>query len=284
MSDLFTCIAHRYKAFPKRKVLYPLRRYRTAFFARMLCHMKNTSISLALSFSLVAFGCASAVDEDSSVASESDAIVGGRATTALDAVGALTLQGQAFCTGTLVGKRTVVTAAHCLESTPARLIRFAIGQNASRPTLSIPAASATVHPQYDGASITNDIGVVILASDAPVEAIAPSTQALTPASVGQTLFFLGYGITSGATQGGAGIKRYVTMPIRQVGGTQFSYGEPGKNTCNGDSGGPALARAANGSFSLVGVTSFGDQGCVQFGVDTRVDTYMDFVRAVSPDL
>jgi secreted trypsin-like serine protease len=45
-----------------------------------------------------------------------------------------------------------------------------------------------------------------------------------------------------------------------------------------------VARSGQLPSMRVGVTSFGDQGCVQFGVDTRVDTYMDFVRAVSPDL
>ena len=59
--------------------------------------------------------------------------------------------------------------------------------------------------------------------------------------------------------------------------TQFSYREPGQNTCNGDSGGPAFADNGNGELLVAGVTSYGDFGCHDFGVDTRVDAYLDFL-------
>ena len=43
-----------------------------------------------------------------------------------------------------------------------------------------------------------------------------------------------------------------------------------KGKCQGDSGGPSFAMI-DGRATIVGVTSFGDQNCAQFGADTRTD-------------
>ena len=92
--------------------------------------------------------------------------------------------------------------------------------------------------------------------------------------------FVGYGVSNGFSQTGAGTKRFVNMAISQVGATQFSYAVPNKNTCNGDSGGPAFAQVG-GELLLAGVTSYGDANCVQYGVDTRADVYVDFLGVQS---
>jgi len=76
------------------------------------------------------------------------------------------------------------------------------------------------------------------------------------------------------------VKRVVTIPISQVAATQFAYQAAGKNTCNGDSGGPAFATDASGNLTVAGVTSYGDQSCTQYGVDTRVDTFQSFIASV----
>jgi hypothetical protein len=55
----------------------------------------------------------------------------------------------------------------------------------------------------------------------------------------------------------------------------------GKNTCNGDSGGPAFAEVG-GELLLAGVTSYGDPSCTQYGVDTRVDVYASFLDVTAP--
>ena len=51
-------------------------------------------------------------------------IVGGRTTTANPAIGAFVDASGPFCTGTLVTKRVIVTAAHCFEDARAEFREF----------------------------------------------------------------------------------------------------------------------------------------------------------------
>ncbi|MCQ3942149.1 MAG: hypothetical protein DPW22_02905, partial [Alphaproteobacteria bacterium] len=122
--------------------------------------------------------------------------------------------------------------------------------------------------------LCHDIGYVTLAQDAPV---APMNVAsgMDSSWKGKELTFVGYGITN-KNGAGAGVKRSVVMPIASVSATTFSYQTVGKNTCNGDSGGPAFAKLGN-DWVVAGVTSYGDVGCTQYGVDTRADAYASFL-------
>ncbi|NUP06973.1 MAG: serine protease [Polyangiaceae bacterium] len=202
-------------------------------------------------------------------------IVGGTTTSAYPAVGALTYFGSTHCTGTVVAPRLVVTAAHCVYGFSAGNMKFVLGSKVSQPSAKIGVVSIQAHPSYDEDSISNDIGIVVLASDAPVTPMKMVTS-MDNSWVGRQLTFVGYGVSNGIQQTGAGTKRVVKMPIEGVYPTQFEYGLPGKNTCNGDSGGPAFAEV-NGELLLAGVTSYGDANCTQYGVDTRVDAFASFI-------
>jgi uncharacterized protein (TIGR03382 family) len=57
----------------------------------------------------------------------------------------------------------------------------------------------------------------------------------------------------------------------------------GKGKCSGDSGGPSFA-TIDGVTKVVGITSFGDQDCSQFGADTRTDVERDFLLEHVPQL
>jgi V8-like Glu-specific endopeptidase len=225
----------------------------------------------------LAIGCGPATSVDTSRPSReesaADGIVGGSVTSEFPATGALTRYGSAHCTATLIAPRKVVTAAHCLVGISASSLRFVIGPSLSSAQANIQVVEIVPHPAYDDSSLVNDIGYATLSADAPV---APMKLATMDSSwSGKHLTFVGYGVTSG-NGGGAGVKRAVSMPIASVWPTQFSYQTPGKNTCSGDSGGPAFAQV-NGEWRVAGVTSYGDAWCQQYGVDTRVDVFAAFL-------
>ena len=242
--------------------------------------MRNTLVIL-MSLSLVLFAACSQETnteqgDQTDMGEMTTRIVGGSSYDGLPAVGTLLYSGSTHCTGTLIAPRKVLTAAHCVDGFSASKMRFAIGPNAYSPQTTIQASSIEAHPGYNAYNISNDIGLVHLAQDAPVEPM-PIVTSMDSSWVGRSLFFVGYGVDNGYNQTGAGIKRAVWMAISSVDSTTFRYDDPNRNTCNGDSGGPAFTQDANGTYFVAGVTSYGDAYCTQYGVDTRVDAYLDFI-------
>jgi V8-like Glu-specific endopeptidase len=243
--------------------------------------MKRAAAWMGVASVVAAMGCAPGdvgVDEEEQTEQSEerrDSIVGGQTTSAFPAVGALTRFGATHCTGTVVAPRKVVTAAHCLAGVSASQLKFVLGASVSAPTHTLGVASIKAHPSYNASTLANDIGVVTLSADAPVTPLK-LLGSMDASWAGKELVFVGFGANNGVNQTGYGKKRFVRMPVASVSAKQFSYSTPGKNTCNGDSGGPAFAEV-NGETLLAGVTSYGDANCTQYGVDTRVDAFKDFI-------
>lgn len=188
-------------------------------------------------------------------------------------VGMLKVAGYAGqSTATLVGQRTVLTAAHTLL--PGATHTFELDGT------TYPVVKALQHKDWDGTkSDLHDIGLLVLGSAPPV---VPSIVSSTPPIKGETILLVGYGETSYNANDG-GIKRKAINLVKEVQPTTFSYAGTGKgagNTCVGDSGGPAF-RVSGGEETLIGVTSIGQVPCGSLSLDTRVDVYLPWLKAAS---
>jgi hypothetical protein len=89
---------------------------------------------------------------------------------------------------------------------------------------------------------------------------------------------VGFGVND-SSGGGGGTKREGTWSVRQVLPQLLESGATGKQTCNGDSGGPGfMVLPGAATESVVGVVSFGDQSCLYGGYDGRVDVATTWIR------
>lgn len=190
-------------------------------------------------------------------------------------VGIVTPSGK-LCSGTVVAPRLVLTAAHCLaEIAPTAELRVFFGATlgSNAPTI---ASGRGVHPDYCATCREDiyDYAYVELGADFTVPGgfILPITtqdewdEAMRP---GRELIVVGYGEDpdSQLPDLGIGIKRKVTIPIDRIseaGLEVYARGDH-RDSCNGDSGGPAFIRLEDGSMRLLGITSRGSKDCVKGG-------------------
>lgn len=212
-------------------------------------------------------------------------------------VGLQTSRGFNYCGGTLVGKRTVITAAHCVTGkSPSEVYIWLGGHRRSDGSKTrIVASSITIHESYNRRSLKNDIAIITLSSDATFNndirpACLPKTVASDLANVDATISGWGTLSSGGSTPDvlqTASVTTTTESECKSAYGSEYHHTEmicasdTGVDSCQGDSGGPMTAQTPNDRSYLLGIVSWG-YGCADRkypGVYTRTPTYEDWIAA-----
>jgi MYXO-CTERM domain-containing protein len=212
--------------------------------------------------------------------------------------------GQGLCTGTLIAPTVVLTAAHCVS--PEELGWSSEAEVAQNSVVfvdsmvlqqgggqQIQVAKTIAHPSFSQPG-DPDLGIVKLKTPVTDRKPSPLNLDATKAPAGIEVTMVGFGVSNTATQS-AGTE-FVLTNKKSVACSTFGAGigaipddtficydqRNGSGKCSGDSGGPSFAMI-DGVQTLVGVTSFGDQGCTQMGADMRVDAGKQFILSNAPE-
>ncbi|KAI3388587.1 hypothetical protein SNEBB_003800 [Seison nebaliae] len=202
------------------------------------------------------------------------------------------------CSGVIIGKRMIISAAHCFSSyTSLKELEITFGNGEEYFENHLGVNNVIVHECYTMKTNENDIALINLNEDIKF------TSSISPICVDEqknhqnfSYIISGWGYTT---------TRKIELPNRvyfteisaissvdcknlfkknqvQSGtwlneDTQFCAGRPNRDSCKGDSGGPLVIN--NGTYALLlGIVSFGDSQCRGFGVYTKVASYLQWIR------
>jgi secreted trypsin-like serine protease len=191
------------------------------------------------------------------------------------------------CTGTVVTNDDILTAAHCVAD-PLR--DGADGFVVVTDNGSYPVTRYKVNPLYQGTGSPFDTAMITVGQSLGLPAIPINVTDIV--ATGEEITVFGYGRDENGQsfldQGLSALKAgNMVVGATTPGLFAATFNETGSAICQGDSGGPVV-QVLGGVSSVVGVTSFTMNGCVDDSisgfVSMQVNGNVNFVRGYAGDV
>lgn len=204
-----------------------------------------------------------------------------------------------LCTGTLVSRDLVVTAAHCLQSIYT-VIYVSFGEQIPKSTEGLIRVDGSIsHPGYrvvqkpgdDGElywTTEHDIALMNLDTLAPEGHAPVGIHANTDKiPLKSKLLLAGFGITDDETSAAATSMNQIEVELHSLVGEFLVIDQSNnKGACFGDSGGPAYLKTAKG-WLVVGATHAARPGysdCHHMSDYTSLSKYSEFIKSSADKL
>ncbi|RLN49492.1 hypothetical protein BBJ28_00011121 [Nothophytophthora sp. Chile5] len=195
--------------------------------------------------------------------------------------------GTTYCGGTLIASQYVLTAGHCVKTDGTAMyasVGSAYGSGTDEGE-QILVTEGYVHPMYNKSTHLYDVGVLKLETAASESTLALCAADGSDETVGTVATVRGWGLTENGSE--SETLQEVNVAIISNADCNKEYDDRitdgmlcagdgnGKDSCNGDSGGPLMANDV-----LVGLVSWGGECGVNAGVYTRVSFVLDYINDI----
>ncbi|XP_072747982.1 soluble guanylate cyclase 89Db [Anoplolepis gracilipes] len=230
-------------------------------------------------------------------------IVGGNVTSIYDYpwLVSMTRLGKFYCAGSVISRKHILTAAHCLRGFDIKTIKLVL-MNSDRPSISNNAIvrrikSATIHENFNAYSFNNDIAIIEM--DEPVSVNGVVRTACLPEDrnidyTGAIATAVGWGQTDEKGKPATELRK-VNLPIlsqeecdqtgyakNRITENMFCSGylDGKRDACFGDSGGPLHVKGIFGQLEVIGIVSWG-RGCGRPnfpGIYTKLTNYIEWLK------
>ncbi|MFW7380029.1 MAG: S1 family peptidase [Oligoflexus sp.] len=216
-------------------------------------------------------------------ASESSlpSIYNGSIDTEHDSVGLLVLDGKLWCSASLIGQKTALSAAHCFEKKTHQPNDLYLRFN----NVDVKVLEVIIHPRYGDwfGRVTHDVAVLKLENIINIPIIPLASKAPIP---GETAILVGFGYTDAKLKESMdGTKRTGRSIVGKVESNRVFFPEPKdegmSQTCKGDSGAPIFSfhdeqktQIAIVSGSMDGKAS---KTCQIESYGARIDAYIEWI-------
>ncbi|XP_013172800.1 PREDICTED: chymotrypsin-like protease CTRL-1 [Papilio xuthus] len=217
------------------------------------------------------------------------------------------------CSGSIIAKRVVLTAAHCALAKPEgyKLSTVVVGEwDTTRSpdcneyfcapvTQALKVENVVVHPGYEQKIFRHDIALIVLKDDIKysVTAAPLCLNGKPEIVINERATLVGWGKLSGQTNM-VGKQQQLEVPLVPLEtcesifgesvpvheGQLCAGGEEGRDACSGFGGAPLLINR-DGQYLQIGIVSFGSENCGSEGVPsvyTNIAHYFHWIVENSP--